>query len=240
MCGAPTEMPVSRTRPLPLEAPPVEVVSERLAGIRARIERAGRDPESVRVVAVTKGFDNSAPDAAYAAGLLDIGENYPDELLAKAAAPRPADALWHMLGAIQRRRVKTLAGVVGCWQTVSRDAEVLSIADHAPGAAVFIQVDTSGLANRNGCTPEEAPRLAALAGQCALRLRGLMTIAPPGPPDQARPGFELVASLAADLGVTEISMGMSDDLEVAVMAGSTMVRVGRALFGPRESRPAIG
>ena len=240
MCGAPAEMPVGRAGPPLLEAPPAEVVSERLDGIRTRIQGAGRDPESVRVVAVTKGFDRSAPDAAYAAGLLDIGENYPDELVAKAAAPRPADAVWHMLGAIQRRRVKTLAAVVGCWQTVSRDVEVLSIAEHAPGAAVFIQVDTTGMANRNGCAPEEVPRLAGTARECGLRLRGLMTIGPPGPPGQARQGFELVASLAADLGVAEISMGMSDDLEVAVMAGSTMVRVGRALFGPRGPRAAIG
>jgi uncharacterized pyridoxal phosphate-containing UPF0001 family protein len=233
-------MPALPTSQSLLKAPPAEVVSERLAGIRERIEGAGRDPQSVLVVAVTKGFDTSAPEAAYAAGLRDIGENYPDELIAKAAAPRPTDAVWHMLGAIQRRRIKTLSPVVGCWQTVSRDVEVLSIAEHAPGASVFIQVDTSEIAGRNGCTPEEARRLAALARDAGLGLRGLMTIGPPGPAGDARPGFELIASLALDLGVAELSMGMSDDIEVAVMAGSTMVRVGRALFGPREPRPVVG
>jgi uncharacterized pyridoxal phosphate-containing UPF0001 family protein len=225
--------------PILLAAPPLGVVADRLADIRARIERQGRDPQSVRVVAVTKGFDASAPRAAYAAGLLDIGENYPEELLAKAREPRPEGAVLHMLGAIQRRRIKSLAPVVGCWQTVSREVEISAIAEHSPGASVFIQIDTSGAAGRNGCTPEVAPQIASAAREHGLDLRGLMTIGPLGPPSEARPGFELVASLGSELGVGELSMGMSDDIEVAVTAGSTMVRVGRALFGPRAPTQAL-
>jgi uncharacterized pyridoxal phosphate-containing UPF0001 family protein len=232
-------MPVPPTSPTLLAAPPAEVVADRLAGIRARIERQGRDPESVRIVAVTKGFDGSAPEAAYAAGLLDIGENYPDELLAKAGEPRPEGAVWHMLGAIQRRRIKTLACVVGCWQTVSREVEISSLAEHSPGTSVFIQIDTSGIAGRNGCTPDEAPSIVSAARDHGLDLRGFMTIGPLGPPAEAKPGFELVASLASDLGLGELSMGMSDDIEAAVSAGSTMVRVGRALFGPRATSQAV-
>jgi len=220
-----------------LAAPPPEIVADRLADIRVRVERQGRDPQSVRIVAVTKGFDASAPRAAYAVGLLDIGENYPDELIAKATEPRPEGAVWHMLGAIQRRRVKALAPVVGCWQTVSREVEVASIAEHSPGASVFIQIDTSGAAGRNGCTPDVAPQIASAARDHGLDLRGLMTIGPLGPPAEAKSGFELVAGLASDLGVGELSMGMTDDLEVAVAAGSTMLRVGRALFGERPPRP---
>jgi PLP dependent protein len=222
-----------------LSAPPAEVVAERLAGIRLRIERAGGDPAAVRIVAVTKGFDASAPGAAYAVGLRDIGENYPDELVSKAlqvsteAGPGSPGLVWHMLGAIQRRRVKTLAPVVGCWQTVSRTEEVSSIASHSPGAMVFVQVDTSGAAGRNGCTPQDAPRVVASAREAGLAVRGLMTVGPLGSPDEARPGFDLVASLALALGLDELSMGMSDDIEVAVSSGSTMLRVGRALFGPR-------
>jgi PLP dependent protein len=216
-----------------LEAPPAEVVAGRLANIRGRIENAGGDPAAVSVVAVTKGFDASAVAAAYAIGLFDIGENYPDEIVSKAKAPRPADAVWHMLGAIQRRRIRTLAPLIGCWQTVSRDVEVVSIAEHAPGAAIFVQVDTSGVAGRNGCAPADAPRLVALARDAGLVTRGLMTIGPLGRPEAAKPGFDQVASLARDLGLAEVSMGMSDDIEVAIQAGSTMVRVGRALFGLR-------
>lgn len=216
-----------------LHAPPAEMVAERLLGIRMRIEAAGRDPDAVRVVAVTKGFDASAPEAAWAVGLRDIGENYPDEIVSKAQVQGPSDSILHMLGAIQRRRVTTLASLVGCWQTVSREAEVTSIAEHAPGAPIFIQVDTSQIAGRNGCTPKETPGLVRLAQEAGLLTRGLMTIGPTGPPASAKPGFEQVASLAHDLGLTELSMGMSDDIEVAVRAGSTMVRVGRALFGPR-------
>jgi PLP dependent protein len=226
-----------------LQAPPLEVVAERLAGVRRRIESAGRDPAAVRVMAVTKGFDASASRAAWALGLRDIGENYPDEIVSKADVLGPDDSVRHMLGSIQRRKIKILAPLVGCWQTVSRDVEVRSIAEHAPRAAVFIQVDTSQISGRNGCTPEEVPRLVALARDAGLLTRGLMTIGPLGPPDAARPGFELVATLARELDLAELSMGMSDDIEVAVSAGSTMVRVGRALFGPRASNmdhPAPG
>jgi uncharacterized pyridoxal phosphate-containing UPF0001 family protein len=218
-------------RPL-APAPPADVVAERLAQLRARLESAGRDPSEVLILAVTKGFDTSAVESAFAAGLHEIGENYPDELLSKATAESPP-VIWHMIGTIQRRVVKSLAPVVGCWQTVTRHEEVASLARYSPGTQVFIQVDTTGLANRNGCSPSEAPALVASAREAGLVTRGLMTIGPQGPPESARAGFDLVAFLARDLGLSEVSMGMSDDLEVAAAAGTTMLRVGRGLFGPR-------
>jgi len=96
-----------------------------------------------------------------------------------------------------------------------------------------VQVATTQLPGRNGATAADTPRLVAAARDAGLVTRGLMTVGPPGPPEAAKPGFELVAALARDLGLAEVSMGMSDDIEVAVKAGSTMLRVGRALFGPR-------
>jgi PLP dependent protein len=216
-----------------LVPPPVEVVAERLAALRRRIESTGRDPESVRIVAVTKMFDASAPAAALAVGLRDVGENYADELLAKASSAGAPDVKWHMLGAIQRRRTKSLATVVGCWQTLSRDVEVESLARHAPGAEVFVEVEATGLPNRNGCEPSATPALVASARSAGLTVRGLMTVGPPDDRSGAREAFELVASLAGELGLQELSMGMSDDLDVALRAGATMLRVGRGLFGPR-------
>ncbi|MGO9343841.1 MAG: YggS family pyridoxal phosphate enzyme [Acidimicrobiales bacterium] len=216
-----------------LAPPPIEVIAERLSALRRRIESTGRDPEDVRIVAVTKGFDASAPGAAFAAGLQDVGENYADELLAKASSPQAPDVKWHMLGAIQRRRIKSLATVVGCWQTLSRSDEVESLARHAPGTQVFVQVETTGLPNRNGCDPSGTPELVATARRAGLTVRGLMTVGPQDDLSGARKGFELVASLAAEVGLEELSMGMSDDLDIALRAGATMLRVGRGLFGPR-------
>jgi uncharacterized pyridoxal phosphate-containing UPF0001 family protein len=230
----------------------------RVAALRRRIEDAGRDLGSVRIVAVTKGFDSSAVDAARLAGLYDIGENYAAELLTKSSARTagasagagaalrsgPDDDLdetpatrWHYLGAVQRRRVRVLAPVVSCWQTVSRAVEGTTIASHAPGATVLVEVETTGAPGRNGCLAPEVPALVAWLQGAGLDVRGLMTVGPPGAPEESRPAFRLTAQLARDLGLPEVSMGMTDDLEVALSEGSTMVRVGRALFGERPLRP---
>jgi len=220
--------------------------------LRRRIEDAGRDPGGVRIVAVTKGFTSSAVVAARGAGLFDIGENYANEFLAKVAAlsesasesdarSSESDAAesgapatrWHYLGAVQRRRVRMLAPVVSFWQTLCRVSEGETIALHAPGAAVFVEVETTAIPGRNGCPPSEVASLVASLRGAGLDVRGLMTVGPPGPPEGSRGAFRLTAQLAHDLGLPEVSMGMTDDLEVALSEGSTMVRVGRALFGER-------
>jgi uncharacterized pyridoxal phosphate-containing UPF0001 family protein len=206
---------------------------ERLAAVRRRIETTSADPGSVCIVAVTKGFGSDAVEAALAAGLTDIGENYADELVTKAAAV-PA-ASWHFLGAVQRNKVAHLAPLVGCWQSVDRVEEGKAIARHRPGATVLVQVDVAGLPGRGGCPPDRVPELVAVLSDQDLAVRGLMAVGPPGPPEVARPGFALVSTLADRLDLPVRSMGMSDDLEVALAEGSTMVRLGRVLFGPRPS-----
>jgi len=217
-------------------------VARRLEAVRARITDAGGDVARVRVVAVTKGFGPEAVRAARGAGLCDLGENYAAELLAKAAAlaGEPTGAppvVWHFLGTVQRNKVAHLAPVVGLWQSVAREAEGARIARFAPGARVLVQVDTTGLPGRNGCPLAGVPALVACLVDLGLDVRGLMTVAAPGP-DAARDAFRSVGRLADELGLEERSMGMTDDLEEAVAAGSTMVRVGRALFGPRPVAPA--
>jgi uncharacterized pyridoxal phosphate-containing UPF0001 family protein len=183
------------------------------------------------VVAVTKGFGPEAVAAAHACGLTDIGENYSQELLEKA--PGPPGTRWHFLGAVQRNKVRALAPFVGVWEGVARLVEGERIAQLAPGAEVLIQVDCTGRPGRNGCVPDEVPALSRELSRLDLQVRGLMTVALPESGEASRT-FRLVDHLADSLGLPERSMGMTDDLELAVAAGSTMVRIGRALFGERS------
>ncbi len=211
-----------------------------LERVRERIAAAGGDPSGVRVVAVTKGFGPEAVVAARDAGVLDAGENYAQELLAKdevlrRSGPGDPGVRWHFLGAIQRNKVAGLAPVVSCWQSVARAVEGEAIARRRPGAAVLVEVDTTGVPGRNGCAPGAVAALVADLRAGGLDVEGLMTVAPVGP-DAARVAFRAVRALADDLGLVERSMGMSDDLELAVAEGATMVRVGRALFGDRPAR----
>jgi PLP dependent protein len=209
----------------------------RLDAVRARIASRSADPGSVRLVAVTKGFGADAVDAALGAGLGDLGENYADELVAKAASvgaeggPRPT---WHFLGAVQRNKVARLVPWVSWWQGVARVEEGRAIAQRRPGSTVLVQIDVAGLPGRGGCPPEAAPGLVAALGDEELDVVGLMAVGRPGPAEGARPGFALLSSLADRLHLPVRSMGMSDDLDVALEEGSTMVRIGRALFGPRS------
>jgi len=192
----------------------------------------------VRVIGVTKGFGRDAVAAARAAGLTDLGENYAAELVSKAAAESDAPGVvWHFLGAVQRNKVAQLAPLVGVWQSIAREAEGARIARFAPRARVLVQVETTGLPGRNGCQPAAAGELVSRLGDLGLDVRGLMTVAAPGM-DAAKEAFGTLARLADQLGLEERSMGMSDDLEAAVAAGSTMVRIGRALFGARPPATA--
>lgn len=216
-------------------------VVERLAAVRERIAAAGRRPDEVVVVAVTKGFGVEAVEAASAAGIHDVGENYAQELAGKCRAAPPTEGRrWHFLGRVQRNKVRTIAGAVHLWQGVDRVAAGEEIARRAPGARVLVQVridGRDGAEDRNGCDPQDVPALVERLDGLGLDVRGLMAVGPAGPPELARPGFRQVAALADKLGLAERSMGMSEDLGVAVEEGSTMVRVGRGLFGSRPVAP---
>jgi pyridoxal phosphate enzyme (YggS family) len=214
-----------------------EVVAARAALIRERIARAGGDPDAVQLVAVTKGFGVDVVRAALDAGLLDLGENYAQEMVPKAVAldgVKPAP-VWHFMGRLQTNKVRMLAPHIGVWQSVDREGLLREIANRVPRAPVLIQVNISGEEQKGGCPPDDVAILVDLGRELGLEVRGLMGVGPAGPPEAARPACELLSSLADDMDVVERSMGMSDDLEVAVAAGATMVRIGRDLFGPRPS-----
>jgi PLP dependent protein len=214
-------------------------VAERLADVRARIAAAGGGPD-VGVLAVTKAFGPDVVAVAAAAGCDAIGENYAQELLVKRDAITAQEGLVvHFIGQLQTNKVRQLAGLVTVYETVDRIKLAREIAKRDPGAAVLVQVDTSSLTGdvaegKGGCPISELDALIESLGGLDLEIRGLMTVGPTdGGPAAARPGFEAVRAAVDRLGLAECSMGMSDDLEVAVECGSTQVRIGTALFGSR-------
>ena len=186
-----------------------------------------------RLLPITKAFGPEAVLAVLAAGHLAVGENYAQELLAKHEALGDRSIEWHMIGNVQRNKVRRLVGPVAVWQTIDRPALVSEVAKRSPGGRIFVQVDCLDVPGRGGCPPSEVESLVALASSAGLEVAGLMSVGAAGDPTATRGVFRTVARLAADLGLEELSMGMSDDLESAVEHGSTMVRIGRALFGDR-------
>ena len=204
----------------------VVVVRERIAAAAAR---AGRDAATVTLVAATKTVSPERVAEVIAAGVPDVGENRAQELLAKSAVE---GAHWHFLGQLQRNKVRALAPWVGCWQSVDRASLGLEIAQRAPGARVLVQVNVGEEPQKGGCPPAEVPRLVDTLSRAGLDVAGLMTV----PPHDGEPRrwFAGLRELAHDLGLTELSMGMTEDYDVAVEEGATLVRVGRAIFGARQ------
>ena len=207
-------------------------ITEVRARIAAAARGAGRDPDAVRLVAATKTVPVERVAEAVALGVTDVGENRAQELLAKADALTTAPGVcWHFLGRLQRNKVRSLAGKVTWWQSVDREALGVAIARHAPGAQVLVEVNLALEPQKGGCGPTDAPALADALRRLGLRVEGLMTIPPAG--DDPRRWFAALRELGGDLGVHHLSMGMTDDYEVAVQEGATMVRIGRAIFGAR-------
>lgn len=215
------------------------VVAERLAAVRNRIVTAGGvmdGPRAVTIVAVTKTFGIDAVRAARNAGCGAIGENYAQELSAKWADLDPDEERpeVHFIGRLQSNKVRQIASIVDVWQSVDRVSLVEALATRVPGARILVQVNTTGEPAKGGCPADEVPGLVVTARDAGLDVIGLMTVGPTdATPEAARSGFALVRSLCDDAGLAVCSMGMSHDLEVAVEEGSTMVRIGTALFGPR-------
>jgi pyridoxal phosphate enzyme (YggS family) len=218
-----------------------------VARVRERIAAAGGDPAAVRLVAVTKGLPADAVAAAVAAGVQDVGEARPEELVAKAdelADRGVVPVRWHCIGKLQRKKVRIAAPLVDLWQSVDRLSLAAEVARHAPGAAVLVQVNVSGAEQQGGCAPARTASVVEGCGDLGLDVQGLMAIGAHADPEAARPGFRLLRELADGLDLRERSMGMSGDLEVAVQEGATIVRVGRSLFdgaaGPRRGSAAMG
>ncbi|SFF48586.1 hypothetical protein SAMN04488120_105150 [Fontimonas thermophila] len=222
-------------------------VAQNLAAVRRRIAdacvAAGRPVDAVRLVAVSKTFGPEAIRAAYAAGQREFGENYLQEALAKQVALNEPGLVWHYVGPIQSNKTRGIAEHFDWVHGVDRIKIAQRLSDqrpvHKPPLEVCVQVNISAEASKSGCTPDEAPALCqAVAALPRLRLRGLMAI--PAPGADARSAFARLRALfaairAQGLALDTLSAGMSEDLEAAIMEGSTLVRIGTAIFGARST-----
>jgi len=225
----------------------IDRVRERIA---AACGRAGRRPEDVTLVAVTKTFPPEQVREAVRAGIRDIGENYVQELLPKREALAGEDVRWHFIGHLQSNKVRSVAG----WVTMVHALESLSLAREldarAAGAGriidTLVEVNTTGEDSKYGIAPDQVlPFVRSLEGFGHIRLCGLMTIGPFLPdPEGSRPMFRQLRELREilsrqrqqNLEAVHLSMGMTGDFEVAVEEGATLLRIGTALFGSRPRK----
>lgn len=229
----------------------MDLISERLQAIRQHMFQAaldaGRDPEAIALLAVSKAQPASALRRAYAAGQRRFGENYLQEALDKMSALADLPLEWHFIGPIQSNKTRPIAEHFSWAHGVER----LKIAErlnesrppHLPPLQVCLQINVSGEAGKSGIAPEEAEALApAVAALPRIRLRGLMAIpAPTQDIAQQRAAFRRVSAVLETLKrqglpLDTLSMGMSEDFPAAIAEGATLVRVGAAIFGPRPRR----
>jgi pyridoxal phosphate enzyme (YggS family) len=222
----------------------VSTIAERLEAVRLRIaeacRRGGRSPDEITLVAVTKGFPPEAVREAAAAGIRHFGENRVQEAQAKLPlladlSPRPT---WHMVGHLQTNKVKTALNLFDIIHSVDSLHLAEAISRRAPTSVrvpVLLETNIAGDPAKYGFSPEELPtQTEAIRRLPGLDVRGLMTVAPMAEdPDELRPAFRRLRQLAQSLDLPELSMGMTDDFEVALEEGATIVRIGRAIFGER-------
>jgi hypothetical protein len=234
-----------------IKEPHLDDIARNLAAVRARIaaaaSRAGRDPAGIRLLAVSKMQPVAALEAAWTAGQADFGENYLQESLPKLAAFAGRAVAWHFIGALQSNKSREVAEHYQWMHTLDRESIARRLSEQRPAALpplqVCLQVNVSGESSKGGVDPERVAELAAaVAALPRLRLRGLMAIPAPAQDLEAqRVPHRALRTLLADLNrqghtLDTLSMGMSEDLEAAVMEGSTIVRVGTAIFGARPPK----
>lgn len=223
-----------------------------LALVRQRVAdacaRAGRDPTQIRLLAVSKGQSADAIRAMRALGPREFGENYAQELLAKAESLRDLDIHWVFLGHIQSNKIKRVVEVAAEIQALDdpRHAALIARAARDCGKApypVYIAVNAGEESQKTGVEPADAPSFAAqIARDCPeLDIQGVMSVPPFSYDDdqftgEVPPLYRSLAEVASRVGRGKLSLGMSDDLVMAIAAGSTGVRIGRALFGERARR----
>ncbi|HEX7476249.1 MAG TPA: YggS family pyridoxal phosphate-dependent enzyme [Polyangiales bacterium] len=217
----------------------LQAVRERIA---AACVKAGRSPESVKLIAVSKRHSVDAIRTAYAQGQREFGENYVQELVQKAAELADlSDLRWRLIGRLQRNKAKEVARIGCAVDTVDSlrlgDALAARAAEEGRTLEVLVQVNIGAEAQKAGSAIADLPGLVAgLRALPALHLRGLLAIPPVvSDPEHSRASFRRLRELGSEHGLHELSMGMSDDLEVAIQEGATMLRIGTAIFGQRPS-----
>ena len=215
-------------------------IAENLARVRERLDRAcqkaGRLPEEITLVAVAKGVGPEMISQAHSLGIRHFGENRVQEAQEKISALKPLDITWHMVGHLQTNKAKLALELFHAIDSVDSLPLARALSRKAPAPLpILLEVNVSGEATKFGFLSEALPlALQEIARLPNLEVRGLMTVAPlVKDPQEVRPIFSRLRGLAQALGLKELSMGMSDDFEVAIEEGATQVRLGRAIFGPR-------
>ena len=199
-------------------------------------KRAGRDPNGIQLVAVSKGMPIEALRSALAEGQRTFGENRIQEALPKMEALRGLGVEWHLVGHLQRNKAKA-ATAFDMIESVDSIRVAAALDSHLDSPrSVLLEVNVAGEASKTGISPSELPVvLETVQGMSHLRVEGLMTIAPlTADPEEARPVFRALRTLRDAHGLRALSMGMTNDYAVAIEEGSTHVRVGRAIFGERR------
>jgi pyridoxal phosphate enzyme (YggS family) len=210
-----------------------------VARVAAAAARAGRDPASVTLVAVSKAKPVSDIEAVYRLGHRDFGENRAQEM-AEKAAQLPGDIRWHFIGALQTNKARLIRPLTHLLHSMDRESLAGAWAKGSGlPPPVLLQVNTGREPQKSGVLPEDAGTTLGRVLSLGIEVRGLMAIPPlSDDPEDQRPHFALLRNLRDHLArehpdVAELSMGMSDDFEVAVEEGSSIIRVGRAIFGER-------
>ncbi len=229
---------------------------ERLARVRERIasaaERAGRDPSDITLITVSKTFEPAIVQQAVDAGALDLGENRVQEAAAKAFLIH-GSIKWHLIGHLQSNKAKLAVTTFDVIHTVDSVALAEKLdrlaAEGSRNPSVLVQVDLGGEAAKSGALEAEVPQIVAALDRCKnLRFRGLMTLPPFfDSPEDARPYFRSLRRILDEINLdrpesaklSDLSMGMSNDFEIAIEEGATMVRVGTAIFGSRSAGDAV-
>lgn len=211
-----------------------DAVIDRVRAVRSAISERGHD--GVSIVAVTKSLGRDAMEAARLAGCDAVAENYAQELASKLSTG-PVGLPVHFIGRIQTNKVRSLAGMVDVWQSVDRARVVEAIARWCgPGTRVLLQVNATGEPDKGGAPPDEVEPLLERARAEGLAVLGLMGVGPTsGDPGLTETAFLRVRDLCDRLDLPVCSTGMSGDWPLALACGSTMLRLGTALFGPRPS-----
>ena len=214
-----------------------EQMGDRAGVLRERVRSLGG--EDVDIVAVTKGFGPWALRAASKSGFEMVGESYAQELESKWAQLKDEehDCLdVHFIGGMQTNKVRRIAPIVAVWQTLDRQSLVNEIAKRAPTSSVMIQINLTHSETQGGCQISEAGDIVAMARSKGLKVIGAMGIGPQGDDQIIRAAYRSLVLFADDNALPHRSIGMTNDLEIAIECGSTMVRIGTALFGERPAR----
>lgn len=206
-----------------------ETVRANLERVRETVADAGRDPGKVEILAAVKYLEPESLAALVEGGVTLAGENRAQQIAVKQAAPGGKELTWDFIGALQSRKVRELVGRVRLIHSLASESALAELARHGtPETEVLIEVNVAGEAGKSGIAPDE---LGDFLDRCPVRASGLMTMPPRAArPQDSRPYFAALAQLAADHGLTRLSMGTSQDYAVAVQEGATIVRLGTVLY----------